>query len=40
VGDLAKVVREMAQIEVQNSNLGAEVWSKVLSSDALKKPVI
>lgn len=30
------ILREMASIEVENSNIGATYWSKVLSNSNLK----
>ena len=36
VENFQMIMREMANIEVENSNVGATYWSKVLSNSNLK----
>lgn len=36
IENFSKILREMSQVEVENSNVGASYWSKVLSNNNLK----
>lgn len=36
IDNFSKILREMSSIEVENSNVGASYWSKVLSNSNLK----
>jgi carbonic anhydrase len=38
IDTFSKVMAEMSSTEVQNSNLGAVYWSKVLSNSHLNRP--